>query len=157
MSSLNHSISISIPIKKLSNAADLPLPQHATEDSAGLDLLAAIPGDKVVIAPGGRALVPTGISLAIPSGYEGQVRSRSGLALKNGVVVLNSPGTIDADYRGEIKIILINFGAESFEITHGMRIAQLILGRYARVAWEEVAELNDSSRQSGGFGSTGLL
>jgi dUTP pyrophosphatase len=138
----------------LPHAADLPLPAYATEPAAGMDLLAAIERD-VVLAPGGRAIVPTGIAIALPEGYEAQVRPRSGLAAKNGVTVLNAPGTIDADYRGEVGVILINHGQESFTVTRAMRIAQMVIARYARAQWQETADLSQTARGAGGFGSTG--
>ena len=136
------------------NAKDLPLPAYATEHSAGIDLLAAIKED-VVIAPNKRALIPSGISIALPEGYEAQVRPRSGLAYKNGVTVLNSPGTIDADYRGEVGVILINHGDEPFTVTRGMRIAQMVIAPYTRAQLQEVISLEESARGAGGFGSTG--
>jgi dUTP pyrophosphatase len=123
-------------------------------DSAGMDLLAAV-GDAVVLPPGGRALIPTGLSLALPSGYEGQVRPRSGLALKHGVTVLNSPGTVDADYRGEVGVILINHGEVPFTVRRGERIAQLVIAGLVDAVLEEVSELSESERGTGGFGSTG--
>lgn len=146
-----------VSVTRLPHGADLPLPAYATPDSAGLDLLAAV-GRPLVIRPGGRALVPTGIAIALPAGYEAQVRPRSGLALEHGVTVLNSPGTIDADYRGEVRVILANLGDEDFTFTRGMRIAQLVVARVARLDWAEVAdptELPRSARGAGGFGSTG--
>jgi len=143
-----------IAIQKLSNSHDLPLPAYATEDSAGMDLLAAIEQD-IIIAPNRRALIKTGIAIALPKNYEAQVRPRSGLALKHGVTVLNSPGTIDADYRGEIGVILINHGEEEFTVSRGMRIAQLIIAPYTRAAWSEQDSLETSARGAGGFGSTG--
>ncbi|MGQ0741998.1 MAG: dUTP diphosphatase [Alphaproteobacteria bacterium] len=142
-----------IAIQKLAHACELPLPQHATEGAAGLDLLAAVDGE-IVLAPGGRVAVPCGISIALPQGYEAQVRPRSGLALKHGVTVLNAPGTIDNDYRGEVIAILINLGREPFRITRGMKIAQMIVARHERVEWNE-AELGSTVRGRGGFGSTG--
>lgn len=146
--------SVSIPVKTLPHGADLDLPAYATEHSAGLDLLAAVEED-LVLAPGARALVPTGLAIALPEGYEAQVRPRSGLALKQGVTVLNSPGTIDADYRGEVGVILINHGTEPFTVSRGSRIAQMVIARYARAAWQPSENLEDSARGSGGFGSTG--
>jgi len=144
----------SIAVTRLPHAADLPLPAYATEHAAGMDLLAAIERD-VVLAPGQRAIVPTGIAIALPEGFEAQIRPRSGLAAKNGVTVLNAPGTIDADYRGEVGVILINHGQESFTITRAMRVAQMVIARYARVQWQEATELSSSARGAGGFGSTG--
>ncbi len=143
-----------IALTPLPHGSDLPLPEYATEDSAGMDLLAAVQQD-VVIAPHKRALIPTGISIALPKGYEAQVRPRSGLAFKFGVTVLNAPGTIDADYRGEVGVILINHGDEPFTVSRGMRIAQMIIAPYARAEWQQVASLDESARGSGGFGSTG--
>jgi len=146
---------LAVAITTLPHAEGLDLPAYATEHAAGMDLCAAISND-LVIEPNKRALVPTGLSIALPEGYEAQVRPRSGLALKHGLTVLNSPGTIDADYRGEVQVILANLGNEPFTITRGMRIAQMVVASYARVAWEEVTELPESGRGTGGFGSTGL-
>jgi dUTP pyrophosphatase len=145
---------IDVEVKRLPHGADMPLPQYATADSAGLDLLAAVDAD-LVIQPGMRALVPTGLAIALPPGYEAQVRPRSGLALRNGITLLNSPGTVDADYRGEVGVILINLGQESFVVTRGMRIAQMVVAPVTRLAWREVADLPASERGAGGFGSTG--
>lgn len=145
---------VNIPLVLSPHASDLPLPAYATEHSAGMDLLAAVKED-VVIAPGKRALIPTGISIALPEGYEAQVRPRSGLALKNGVTVLNSPGTIDADYRGEVGVILINHGDEPFRVTRGSRIAQMIIAQYTRATLTKAETLETSARGAGGFGSTG--
>ncbi len=144
-----------IELKRLENANGLELPSYATIHSAGMDLLAANHED-IILKPGKRTLVKTGLAIALPEGFEAQIRPRSGLALKNGVTVLNTPGTIDADYRGEIGIILINFGEEDFTITRGMRIAQMIISQYTRAEFEEVAELGETSRGAGGFGSTGV-
>ncbi len=143
-----------IAITVLPHAENLGLPSYATEHAAGMDLCAAVSSD-VVIEPGKRALVPTGLSIALPEDMEAQVRPRSGLALKNGVTVLNSPGTIDADYRGEVQVILANLGTEPFTVTRGMRIAQMIVAPYTRVTWNEVSELPSTARGAGGFGSTG--
>jgi dUTP pyrophosphatase len=143
-----------IAVTRLPHGADLPLPAYATEDAAGMDLLAAVT-DELVLAPGTRALVPTGLAMAIPAGFEVQVRPRSGLALKNGVTVLNTPGTIDADYRGEVGVILMNHGDAPFTVSRGMRIAQMVVAPVTRGVWQEVAALPDSARGSGGFGSTG--
>lgn len=143
-----------IPLQRLPHGSDLPLPAYATPQSAGMDLLAAIDAD-LLIAPGSRALIPTGIAIALPDGFEAQVRARSGLALKHGLSILNGPGTIDADYRGEIKIILANLGSEAFTVTRGLRIAQLVIARYERGQWVEAASLEESARGVGGFGSTG--
>jgi dUTP pyrophosphatase len=145
---------IDVEVKRLPHGADLPLPQYATADSAGLDLLAAVDAD-LVLQPGTRALVPTGLAIALPPGYEAQVRPRSGLALRNGIALLNSPGTVDADYRGEVGVILINLGQEPFVVTRGMRIAQMVVAPVTRLAWREVADLPTSERGAGGFGSTG--
>jgi len=144
-----------IPVRRLPHGADLDLPAYATEHSAGMDLLAAVEGE-VVLAPGHHQLIPTGIAIALPPGSEAQVRPRSGLALKHGVTVLNAPGTIDADYRGEVGVILINLGQDPFTVRRGTRIAQLVIAPYARAIWRPVAALDDSARGTGGFGSTGL-
>ena len=145
---------ITIAITRLPHAKDLALPAYATQQSAGLDLLAAVVEPKT-LAVGERALVPTGLSIALPEGYEAQIRPRSGLALKNGISLVNSPGTIDADYRGEVGVIVINHGAEAFTIERGMRIAQMVIAPYTRAAFSEVLELPTSQRGAGGFGSTG--
>lgn len=135
---------------------DLPAPAYATEGSAGLDLRAAVPADEpLMIEPGGWALVPTGLRIALPKGYEAQVRPRSGLAFKHGLGILNAPGTIDEDYRGEIKVILFNFGKEPFAVRRGERIAQLVVQRVEHLPWRAVEELPDSRRGEGGFGHTG--
>ena len=144
-----------VPVKRLPHGADLPLPAYATEHSAGMDLLAAVEAD-VVLQPGERKLIPSGIAIALPPGTEAQVRPRSGLALKHGVSVLNAPGTIDADYRGEVGVILINLGQEPFTVTRGSRIAQMVIAPHYRTAWRPVEALSGSARGSGGFGSTGL-
>lgn len=145
-----------LKIRHLPHAEGLPLPAYASEAAAGLDLAAAVGEDApLVIPPGGRALVPTGLVLALPEGTEGQVRPRSGLALKHGVTVLNAPGTIDADYRGEVAVILYNTSAEPFLVTRGLRIAQLIVAPVLRVAIEVASDLGDTTRGEGGFGSTG--
>ena len=141
-------------IKRLDHAKDLPLPRYETAGAAGMDLLAAVASD-FPLAPGERAIIPAGISIAVPPGHEGQVRPRSGLAAKFGVTLLNAPGTIDADYRGEVGIILINHGHETFTVTRGMRIAQLLIAPVAQAELEEVDSLDDTARGSGGFGSTG--
>jgi len=143
-----------VQIKKLDNAKDLPLPHYATEQSAGMDLSAAIENN-VVLKTGEVHIVPTGIAIALPTGLEAQIRPRSGLAAKHGITVLNSPGTIDADYRGEIKAILINHSAEEFTITPGMRIAQMVIAKYEHVQLEQTDSLNETKRGSSGFGSTG--
>lgn len=145
-----------LDLRILPHGEGLDLPAHATPGSAGLDLRAALPeGEPVTLAPGARAIVPTGLQIAIPLGYEGQVRPRSGLAAKHGVTVLNSPGTVDADYRGEVKVMLVNLGAEPFEVTRGERIAQLVVAAHVRVAWNQVESLGETQRGAGGFGSTG--
>jgi dUTP pyrophosphatase len=141
-------------ISRLPHGRDLPLPAYATAGAAGCDLHAAVEAP-LEIPPGGRALVPTGIAIALPEGAEAQVRPRSGLALRHGVTCLNSPGTIDADYRGEVGVILANLGEAPFVVARGMRIAQLVVAPVARVAWDEVAELPATLRGAGGFGSTG--
>ena len=146
---------VNVAITTLKHGADLALPAYATEQSAGMDLLAAVTED-MVLAPGQRQLVPTGIAIALPDGFEAQIRPRSGLAFKNGLSVLNSPGTIDADYRGEVKVLLINHGQEAFSITRGMRIAQMVVAPVSRVTWNAVESLDDSARGAGGFGSTGV-
>lgn len=146
---------INIALRRLPHGADLPMPSYASAGSAGLDLPAALDAD-FILAAGARALVPTGLAIALPEGYEAQIRPRSGLALKSGVTVLNSPGTIDADYRGEIGIILINLGAEAVTITRGMRIAQLVVAPVVRARLTERASLDETSRGAGGFGSSGL-
>jgi dUTP pyrophosphatase len=147
---------IEVQIVRLPHGADLPLPAYQSALAAGLDLMAAVPADApVVLAPGARALVPTGVAIALPPGTEAQVRPRSGLAVRHGVTVLNSPGTIDADYRGEVQVILINLGVESFSISRGTRIAQLVIASVARARWREVADLDLTPRGNTGFGSTG--
>lgn len=143
-----------IPVEILPHGRDLPLPAPATAGSAGVDLAAAITAP-LVLAPGARALVPTGLALALPPGYEAQVRPRSGLALRHGVTVLNSPGTIDSDYRGEVCVILANLGAAPVTIHRGERVAQLVVAPVQPIAWQPVARLPESGRGSGGFGSTG--
>jgi dUTP pyrophosphatase len=145
---------IEVPLQRLPHGAGLPLPSYATVDAAGLDLLAAV-AEPIELAPGARRLVPTGISIALPPGYEAQLRPRSGLALKHGVTLLNSPGTIDADYRGEVGVILINLGEAPFRLQRGDRIAQLVIAPVARLAWRESEALPESVRGAGGFGSTG--
>lgn len=145
-----------MPIRRLPHAEGLPLPAYESDGAAGLDLLAALPAASVlVLEPGARDLVPTGVCLALPTGFEAQVRPRSGLALKHGVTTLNTPGTIDSDYRGEIGVILINHGREPFEIRRGTRIAQLVVAQVERVVWTEHDQLEASARGAGGFGSTG--
>ena len=143
-----------VKIKKLDNFRDLPIPAYATKGSAGIDLCAAVDCD-VILKPFQRKLIPTGISIALPEGFEAQVRPRSGLALKNGITVLNTPGTVDADYRGEVCIILVNLGDEDFLISRGMRIAQLVINQVKQVVLVEADELSSTERGAGGFGSTG--
>jgi dUTP pyrophosphatase len=141
---------------RLPHAADLPLPAYHSDLAAGIDLIAAVPADAPIsIAPGARALIPTGIALALPAGVEGQVRPRSGLALTRGVTVLNSPGTIDADYRGEVQVILVNAGSDVFVVERGARIAQLVFAATLRAIVSEVARLSETTRAARGFGSTG--
>ncbi len=146
---------IDVELLPLSHAVGLQLPSYATKQSAGMDLTAALE-EAVELDAGDRALIPTGLSIALPQGFEAQIRPRSGLAINHGVTVLNSPGTIDADYRGEIKVILINHGKEPFTVQRGMRIAQMVVERYTHVNWKTVSELGDETeRGEGGFGSTG--
>ena len=145
-----------IPIVRLPHAEGLPLPAYETALAAGMDLRAAVPEDEpLMLRPGARFAVPTGLSMAIPAGFEGQVRPRSGLAFKHGVTCLNTPGTIDADYRGEVKVILINHGPEDFVIRRGERIGQLVVAPVVQATWAEVASLDETERGVGGFGSTG--
>lgn len=147
-------MTVRLELKRLAHGADLPLPAYQSDLAAGLDLLAAV-DELLLLEPGKRALVPTGLAMAIPAGYEGQVRPRSGLAAKNGVTVLNTPGTIDADYRGEVKVILINLGEDTFIIERGARIAQLIIAPIHQAEIVEVETLSETARGDGGFGSTG--
>jgi len=145
-----------IPIKRLPHGEGLPLPAYETQGSAGMDLRAALPeGEPMVLRPGARDVVPTGLAFAVPPGFEAQVRPRSGLAAKAGVTCLNTPGTIDSDYRGEVKVILINLGEEDFTIRRGDRIAQLVIAPVTRAEWLETSELDETARGAGGFGSTG--
>jgi dUTP pyrophosphatase len=144
-----------VSVQRLSHGADLPLPAYATAQSAGLDLMAAISAE-VTLAPGARQLIPTGLAIALPVGFEAQVRPRSGLALKHGITVLNSPGTIDADYRGEVQVLLINHGSKPFAIRRGDRIAQMVVAPVTQIAWKQVEQLNETERGSGGYGSTGV-
>lgn len=145
-----------VAIQRLPHGADLPLPAYQTEGAAGADLVAAVPADAPIrLAPGARALVPTGFAMALPPGFEAQVRPRSGLALKHAVTVLNSPGTIDCDYRGEVQVLLINHGCEPFDITRGLRIAQLVIAPVIQASFAAVATLDTTDRGAGGFGSTG--
>lgn len=145
---------VRVRIQRLRSGAGLPAPRPATDSAAGCDLAAAVESE-IVLAPGQRELVPTGFAIALPEGYEAQVRARSGLALRHGIVVPNAPGTIDADYRGEIQVILMNLGDEPFPIKRGDRIAQLVVARVAAVEWEEAEELDRTRRGDGGFGHTG--
>jgi len=146
---------IDIHVMRLPHGKDLPLPAYQSALAAGLDLIAALPADSALtLAPGARALVPTGIAVALPPGTEAQVRPRSGLAVKHGLTVLNAPGTIDADYRGEIRVLLVNLGGEAVAITRGMRIAQLVFATVARAQLREINSLDETARGTGGFGST---
>ncbi|MGY6637987.1 MAG: dUTP diphosphatase [Erythrobacter sp.] len=145
-------MTIAVKVKRLPHGLDLPLPAYATAGAAGMDVVAA---EDVVIAPGARYPVATGLALAIPQGFEIQVRPRSGLALKHGITVPNTPGTIDSDYRGELKVLLINHGVEPFAIQRGDRVAQLVLAPVVQAAWDEVESLDETLRGAGGFGSTG--
>ena len=148
---------ITAQLMQLPHGKDLPLPSYETAEAAGMDLRAAVPEDTpLILKPGARELVPTGFAMAIPQGFEAQIRPRSGLALKHGIGLVNAPGTVDSDYRGEIKIILINLGNEDFEISRGMRIAQMIIAPVLQVAIKPVESLDDTARGAGGFGSTGV-
>lgn len=146
---------VSIGVKRLPHGRDLPLPAAQTAHAAGVDLLAAVEG-RVILQPGERMIVPTGLAIALPPGYEAQVRPRSGLAIKQGVTLVNSPGTIDADYRGEVGAIVINHGTDEFIIERGMRIAQMVVAPVAGISWSEMDDLPESERGEGGFGSTGV-
>jgi dUTP pyrophosphatase len=146
---------MNIPVTVLAHGRGLPLPDYASAGAAGLDLLAAIDGE-LTLAPGARALVPTGLTMALPAGFEGQVRPRSGLAVKHGVTVLNAPGTIDADYRGEVMVALVNLGDDPFIVERGMRIAQLVVAPVTRAVLDQVTDLDETARGGGGFGSTGI-
>lgn len=146
---------LSVPVVQLPHGSDLPLPAYATSHSAGVDLMAAIDGE-LVLKPMQRTLVPTGLAIALPDNYEAQIRPRSGLAYKHGISLVNTPGTIDADYRGEIKVLLINLGQEDFIITRGMRIAQMVVAPVTQVAFDNVETLDETARADGGFGSTGV-
>jgi dUTP pyrophosphatase len=146
---------ITVAVQILPHGEGLELPRYETAGAAGCDLRAAV-SESLTLLPGARSAVPTGLCLAIPEGFEGQVRARSGLALKNGIACLNAPGTIDSDYRGEVKVILANLGSQPFEIRRGDRIAQLVFSPVARAAFESAGSLSDSTRGSGGFGSTGV-
>ena len=147
-------MSVSVAVTRLPHGADLDLPAYETADAAGMDLPAAVEHD-VEIAPGARCLIPTGLAIALPPSYEAQIRPRSGLALRNGISLVNSPGTIDADYRGEVGVIVINHGDEPFTVTRGMRIAQMVVAPVTQAVWDEVSELPETERGAGGFGSTG--
>jgi len=148
---------IEVRIVRLPHARDLPLPQYQSALAAGLDLMAAVPADAPIdIPPGGRAVIPTGVAIALPPGSEGQIRPRSGLAARHGVTVLNTPGTIDADYRGELQVILVNIGSELFVVSRGMRIAQLVIAPIQHAKLVESSSLDATERAAGGLGSTGL-
>jgi deoxyuridine 5'-triphosphate nucleotidohydrolase len=147
-------MTVPVRVRRLPHNQDLPLPGYATDGAAGMDLLAAVT-EPVVVAPGQRVLIPTGLAVALPPGYELQVRPRSGLALRHGIVLPNSPGTIDEDYRGEIQVIVLNTGSEPFRVERGTRIAQAVLAPVVRASWQEVADLDVTTRNAGGFGSTG--
>ena len=149
-------MTLTIHVQRLPHSAGLALPAYATPGAAGMDLLAAVTAP-VTIAPGARVLIPTGLRVALPPGHELQIRPRSGLALKNGIVLPNSPGTVDEDYRGELQVIVMNAGTEIFTVERGMRIAQAVLAPVVRAAWDEVASLDDTARGEGGFGSTGTM
>lgn len=146
---------VKVALQRLPHAAGLPLPAYATADAAGMDLVAAL-SEPMTLAPGERGLVPTGLVIALPAGYEAQIRPRSGLALKHGIALLNSPGTIDADYRGEIGVILVNHGQAPFTVERGLRIAQMVVAPVTRVVWVETEALSETARGTGGFGSTGI-
>jgi dUTP pyrophosphatase len=149
-------VSPTVPITRLPHGEGLPLPAYESAQAAGMDLRAAVPEEEpLTLRPGSRFAVPTGLAFALPPGFEGQVRPRSGLAFKHGVTCLNTPGTVDADYRGEVKVILINHGEEDFVIRRGERIAQLVIAPVVQAAWTEVASLDETARGAGGFGSTG--
>ena len=147
-------MTVTVTLKRLAHNADLPLPAYETAQSAGMDLPAAIEDD-LILAPGARALVPTGLAIALPDGYEAQIRPRSGLAARDGVTVLNTPGTVDADYRGEVKVILINLGDAPFTVSRGMRIAQMVIAPVTQARMVEADTLPETLRGEGGFGSTG--
>jgi dUTP pyrophosphatase len=144
---------IKVSIQKIAGSEDISLPAYMTDQSAGMDICAAV-SEETIILPGQRQKIPTGISIALPEGYEAQIRPRSGLAINQGITLLNSPGTIDADYRGEIALIVINHGSAPFAVTRGMRLAQMVVQKIFQVDWVEVAELNNTSRGTGGFGHT---
>lgn len=144
---------ISVPIRQLPGHDPLPLPQYMTDHAAGMDICAAVPSDREIL-PGARQMIPTGLAIALPEGYEAQIRPRSGLAMKEGVTLVNAPGTIDADYRGEIRILMINHGEKPFIVRRGDRIAQMVIQRVCRVAWDVRQELASTNRGEGGFGHT---
>ncbi len=154
MSSEDSRAPVLVPIQRRPGAEDLPLPERATPGSAGFDLHAAVT-EETVLAPGARLLIPTGVSIAVPVGYEGQVRPRSGLALRHGIILPNAPGTIDSDYRGEVKVILCNLGEEPFSVKRGDRIAQLVIAPVVCAEWVETTDLDDTQRGAGGFGHSG--
>jgi dUTP pyrophosphatase len=145
---------VRVPVLREPGCDDLPLPEYATSGSAGVDLRAAVTAP-LTLAPGERCLVPTGIRIALPPGYEAQVRPRSGLAVRHGIGMVNAPGTVDSDYRGELRVLLINLGQEPFTLHRGERIAQMVVARHAHIEWDPVESLNDTSRGEGGFGHTG--
>jgi deoxyuridine 5'-triphosphate nucleotidohydrolase len=147
-------MTVPVRVRRLPHNQDLPLPSYTTDGAAGMDLVAAV-ADAVIVQPGERVLIPTGLAIALPPGYELQVRPRSGLALRHGIILPNSPGTIDEDYRGEIQVIVLNTGSEPFRVERGTRIAQAVLAPVVRAAWQEVADLDVTARNEGGFGSTG--
>lgn len=149
---MTHASPVPVPVRRLPGNDDLPLPAYATAGAAGMDVVSA---EDVTVAPGARHAVATGLAMAIPPGFEIQVRPRSGLALKHGITVANAPGTIDSDYRGELKVILVNLGGEPFAVARGDRIAQLVLAPVVQASWLEVSELDETARGAGGFGSTG--
>ncbi len=155
MADFNAGEKIKIKITRLRENKDLPLPTYATEGSAGMDLFADVENE-IVIKPGEITMIPTGIAIELPPGYEAQIRPRSGLAINYGITLLNTPGTIDSDYRGEIKVILINLGKDDFVVKRGDRIAQMIVSKYTKVEWEETSKLNTTKRGEGGFGHTGI-
>ena len=145
---------IAIAVRRLAHGADLPLPAYATQGAAGLDLLAAV-DQPIEILPGNRTLIPTGLAIELPEGYEAQIRPRSGLALRHGITVLNTPGTVDADYRGEVSVLLVNLGDQPFRLTRGERITQLVVAPVTRIVWKEQSVLTETARGAGGYGSTG--
>lgn len=148
-------MTVPVRITRLPHGADLPLPAYETAGAAGMDLRAAVDAP-VTLAPGERAAVPTGIAIALPAGYEAQVRARSGLARRHGIAMVNAPGTVDSDYRGELQVLLVNLGEEPFTVARGDRIAQMVVAPVVRVAWDEVGSLDTTARGAGGFGSTGV-